>query len=213
MLHKPHRSPTVRRELPLITRRPMHSTYIQSRQLETMANPFPSTPDNHPFFCKRHQRQPTPKKRSPHPVVSLFSGAVAGGVEATTTYPFEFAKTRAQLQVGASGSRNLFAVLSQVAKSEGFGAIYTGCSTLIVGTAFKARVRFLSFDSIRKRLADERGVLSQAQGLLAGMAAGAVESIITVTTMERVNTALIDNAKSGGQRPEGIRATEESTTE
>ncbi|KAH5750647.1 hypothetical protein HBI17_097600 [Parastagonospora nodorum] len=142
----------------------------------------------------------TPKKtsvkQSPTAIVSLLSGAIAGGVEATATYPFEFAKTRAQLQASTTGSRNPFAVIANVAKSDGIGAIYTGCSTLIVGTAFKAGVRFLSFDSIRTRLADERGVLSPARGLLAGMMAGAVESVVAVTPTERVKTALIDNEKS-----------------
>jgi solute carrier family 25 citrate transporter 1 len=136
------------------------------------------------------------KKQAPTAIVSLLSGAVAGGVEATATYPFEFAKTRAQLQTGSSGSKNPFSVLAQAARSDGVGAIYTGCSTLIVGTAFKAGVRFLSFDSIRNRLADERGVLSPARGLLAGMLAGTVESVVAVTPTERVKTALIDNAKS-----------------
>jgi solute carrier family 25 citrate transporter 1 len=149
----------------------------------------------------------TPKasstKHSPSALVSLLSGAVAGGVEATATYPFEFAKTRAQLQAGTSGSRNPFTVLSQVARSDGIGAIYTGCSTLIVGTAFKAGVRFLSFDSIRNRLADERGVLSPARGVLAGMLAGVVESVVAVTPTERVKTALIDNAKSGANQYRG----------
>lgn len=141
--------------------------------------------------------KPIAKKQNPTALVSLLSGAIAGGVEATATYPFEFAKTRAQLvQSGAGGSKNPFAVLAQVAKSDGVGAIYTGCSTLIVGTAFKAGVRFLSFDSIRNRLADERGVLSPARGILAGMLAGTAESIIAVTPTERVKTALIDNAKS-----------------
>lgn len=135
-------------------------------------------------------------KPSPTALVSLLSGAIAGGFEAAATYPFEFAKTRAQLQTTTGGSKNPFTVLAQVAKSDGIGAIYTGCSTLIVGTAFKAGVRFLSFDSIRKRLADERGVLSPGRGLLAGMLAGAVESVIAVTPTERVKTVLIDSAKS-----------------
>ncbi|KAI4611300.1 uncharacterized protein J4E87_010585 [Alternaria ethzedia] len=136
------------------------------------------------------------KKQTPTALVSLLSGAVAGGVEATATYPFEFAKTRAQLQAGSGGSKNPFAVVAHVARTHGVGAIYTGCSTLIVGTAFKAGVRFLSFDSIRNRLADEHGVLSPARGVLAGMLAGSVESIVAVTPTERVKTALIDNAKS-----------------
>jgi solute carrier family 25 citrate transporter 1 len=143
------------------------------------------------------------KRASPTAIVSLFSGAVAGGVEATATYPFEFAKTRAQLQAGTGGSRNPFAVIANVARSDGIGSIYTGCSTLILGTAFKAGVRFLSFDSIRNRLADEKGVLSPARGILAGMMAGVVESVVAVTPTERIKTALIDDAKSGTQRYRG----------
>jgi solute carrier family 25 citrate transporter 1 len=151
---------------------------------------------------------PAPKtvpavKKTPTAAVSLFSGAVAGAVEATATYPFEFAKTRAQLQAGSSGSKNPFTVIANVARNDGVGALYTGCSTLILGTAFKAGVRFLSFDSIRNRLADERGVLSPMRGMLAGMLAGLVESIVAVTPTERIKTALIDDAKSGTRQFRG----------
>ncbi|KAM0335698.1 hypothetical protein ACHAQA_000748 [Verticillium albo-atrum] len=135
------------------------------------------------------------------PALSLFSGGVAGGVEATITYPFEFAKTRAQLQ--ASNSRNPMAVISQVVRQDGFRGVYTGCSTLILGTTFKAGVRFLSFDSIRNMLMDDEGRLSPARGMLAGMIAGAVESVVAVTPTERVKTALIDDAKSGTRRYKG----------
>ncbi|GKT44960.1 tricarboxylate transport protein [Colletotrichum spaethianum] len=149
------------------------------------------------------------------PGISLFSGGVAGAVEAAVTicfyyissvadywypskYPFEFAKTRAQLH--STGSKNPFAVLLQVARKDGPRAIYTGCSTLIIGTTFKAGVRFLSFDSIRNSLMDDKGHLTPARGILAGMIAGCVESVVAVTPTERVKTALIDDAKSGARR-------------
>ncbi|KAF4890075.1 Tricarboxylate transport protein [Colletotrichum fructicola] len=128
------------------------------------------------------------KKHKISPGVSLMSGGIAGGVEAATTYPFEFAKTRAQLY--ATKSKNPFAVITQVAKQDGLRAIYTGCSTLIIGTTFKAGVRFLSFDSIRNALMDEKGKLTPARGILAGMIAGCVESVVAVTPTERVKTAL-----------------------
>lgn len=125
-------------------------------------------------------------------------------------YPFEFAKTRAQLH--SSSSKNPFAVLLQVSRQDGPRAIYTGCSTLIIvrtqpfplfagygysvvliflqGTTFKAGVRFLSFNSIRNRLMDKHGRLTPARGILAGMVAGCVESVVAVTPTERVKTAL-----------------------
>ncbi|KAL5379315.1 hypothetical protein DPSP01_008587 [Paraphaeosphaeria sporulosa] len=152
-------------------------------------------------------KQSTPNsatKTSPPAHISLVAGAVAGGFEATATYPFEFAKTRAQLYAG--GSKNPFTVIVQVARANGFGAIYTGCSTLIIGTAVKAGVRFLSFDAIRSQLADECGVLSPGRGLLAGMLAGTVESVVAVTPTERIKTALIDDAKSHHQFRGGIHA-------
>lgn len=163
-----------------------------------LASPVPQLPQ------RKKAAVATPaKKTTPSAGVSLLSGAIAGGVEATITYPFEFAKTRAQLQSSAGGSKNPFTAIAQVARSDGVGAIYTGCSTLILGTAFKAGVRFLSFDAIRVRLADERGVLSPGRGILAGMMAGAVESVAAVTPTERIKTALIDDAKSSQRRFRG----------
>ncbi|BCS29358.1 uncharacterized protein APUU_70928S [Aspergillus puulaauensis] len=146
------------------------------------------------------------KKKTIPPIVSLAAGAVAGAVEASATYPFEFAKTRAQLSqkiaggVSAPVSKNPLAVILQTARQDGVRAIYTGCSTLILGTAFKAGVRFLSFDTIRNLLADSNGVLSPARGILAGMVAGVVESVVAVTPTERIKTALIDDARSSATR-------------
>ncbi|KAF2761117.1 tricarboxylate transport protein, mitochondrial precursor [Pseudovirgaria hyperparasitica] len=145
------------------------------------------------------------QKQKPTPGVSLFAGSIAGAVEATATYPFEFAKTRVQLH-GQSGSRNPFKIITQVARTEGIGAVYTGCSTLIIGTAFKAGVRFLGFDSIRNTLVDEKGKLSPMRGIFAGMVAGCVESVIAVTPTERVKTALIDDAKGARRFRGGFHA-------
>ncbi|CAG7956159.1 unnamed protein product [Penicillium salamii] len=140
--------------------------------------------------------------------VSLVSGGIAGAVEATITYPFEYSKTRVQLlDNSAIKTSNPLRLISQVAKQEGLGALYTGCSTLVIGTAAKAAVRFLSYDTIRNSLADDRGVLSPARGILAGMTAGAVESVLAVTPTERIKTALIDDAKGARQFKSSLHAT------
>ncbi|KAL2789332.1 mitochondrial carrier domain-containing protein [Aspergillus keveii] len=168
-----------------------------------------------PSVALTTQRHPQEKpKRTISPGVSLTAGAVAGAVEAAITYPFEFAKTRAQLSRSlvdvstAPISKNPFAVISQTARQDGIRAIYTGCSTLILGTAFKAGVRFLSFDSIKNILADADGRLSPARGILAGMVAGTVESAVAVTPTERIKTALIDDARSpnGRRYKDGLHA-------
>jgi solute carrier family 25 citrate transporter 1 len=59
------------------------------------------------------------------------------------------------------------------------------------GTTAKAGVRFLSYDTIRNALADDSGKLSAGRGILAGMVAGAVESVLAVTPTERIKTALL----------------------
>ncbi|KAF9880791.1 hypothetical protein CkaCkLH20_01833 [Colletotrichum karsti] len=50
---------------------------------------------------------------------------------------------------------------------------------------------------------DEEGKLTPARGILAGMIAGCVESIVAVTPTERVKTALIDDANSSPRKYKG----------
>jgi solute carrier family 25 (mitochondrial citrate transporter), member 1 len=74
--------------------------------------------------------------------------------------------------------------------SYGHQARLTARLTPEQGTTFKAGVRFLSYDTIRNMLMDDAGRLSPARGMVAGMIAGAFESIIAVTPTERIKTAL-----------------------
>ncbi|OOF96867.1 hypothetical protein ASPCADRAFT_515063 [Aspergillus carbonarius ITEM 5010] len=141
------------------------------------------------------------------PAVSLLAGGMAGGVEAATTYPFEFAKTRLQLGGNTGSTKNPFHLLRQVITAEGIGGIYIGCSSLIVGTMLKAGVRFLCFDSIKNQLVDDAGRLSTANGILAGMVAGGFESILAVTPTERIKTALIDDAQGPRKARGAIQGT------
>ncbi|KUJ07786.1 mitochondrial carrier [Mollisia scopiformis] len=150
------------------------------------------------------------KKTKPYisPYVSL-AGGVAGGFEAAMTYPFEFAKTKVQLR-GNSSTTNPLLVIRNVVQSDGIRALYTGCSKLVVGTAFKASVRFLSFDSIRNVLADDAGKLSPARGILAGMCAGIVESVVAVNphgeNKNSINFLRIDDAKREHRFHGGLHA-------
>ncbi|MCJ1448389.1 MAG: hypothetical protein MMC23_008904 [Stictis urceolatum] len=133
------------------------------------------------------------------PSVSLLAGAIAGGVEAASTYPFEFAKTRVQLREkkGVPTPRNPFKVVTQVLRDEGVRAIYKGCSSLVVGSLAKDGVRFLSYDTIKQSFSDpETGTLSPGRNMLAGMCSGIVASITAVTPTERIKTALIDDARN-----------------
>lgn len=140
-------------------------------------------------------RASTEQKVITTPLVSLVSGAIAGGVEAFATFPFEFAKTRLQLRSDGAAATSPYRLLRDTAARDGISSIYTGCGSLVAGTALKAGVRFITYDSIKTMLSDDTGRLSPARGMLAGMAAGAVESVVAVTPTERIKTALIDDAK------------------
>ncbi|KIW94942.1 uncharacterized protein Z519_04922 [Cladophialophora bantiana CBS 173.52] len=130
------------------------------------------------------------------PLVSLIAGGTAGGVEATITYPFEFAKTRVQLHE-QTPTRNPFLVIKHVIEQEGPRSLYKGCSTLVAGTVAKDAIRFISFDTIKAQFKDpETGTLSPLRNLMAGITAGVVASTFAVTPTERIKTALIDDARS-----------------
>lgn len=167
--------------------------------MQTAATPLVVAPQ--PSLQKQKSKQ-----TNIHPLVSLFAGSVAGGVEATVTYPFEYAKTRAQLRSAPGAQGNVLQMLRSTVSAEGISGIYTGCTTLVAGTAMKAGVRFLAFDSIKKQLVDKDGKLSTSRGIVAGMAAGAVESLLAVTPTERIKTALIDDAKGAKRFRSGPHA-------
>jgi len=155
------------------------------------------------------------RSQSTPPLVSFISGGVAGGVEGFLTYPFEFAKTRAQLHTPIKGtavnpSRNPFLIIPQIYKAEGLRAMYKGCGILVVGSIAKDGVRFLSFDTVKNAFKDpETGTLSSIGSMLAGMTAGLFASIFAVTPTERIKTALIDDARSSKKFTSSIHCIKE----
>ncbi|KAF3069411.1 Tricarboxylate transport protein [Trichoderma lentiforme] len=142
-------------------------------------------------------------KRGSTPAISFVSGSFAGGVECLVTYPFEFAKTSMQLQKSPVSSSPLV-MIRQLVRTQGVTALYTGCSSLVLGTMLKCGVRFFFFENIKLQLT--RVVPSDSvllHNVLAGMGAGAAESLLAVTPSERIKTALIDDAKTGKKQLRG----------
>ncbi|KAG8525837.1 uncharacterized protein KY384_000597 [Bacidia gigantensis] len=136
---------------------------------------------------------------------------MAQEVDAVFQYPFEFTKTRVQLQSegGCPVPRNPFVIVGQTLRQEGFRALYKGCSSLVIGSVAKDGVRFLVFDSIKNVFADsETGTLTPANNLLAGMVTGITASVFAVTPTERMKTAMIDDARKAKRfksTPQAVR--------
>lgn len=145
----------------------------------------------------------------PDPLKSLVAGGVAGAVEGVITYPFEFAKTRLQLvNKSAQTTRNPLVLIYSVARTQGVSALYVGCPAFVVGNTAKASVRFLGFDAIKRVLSDKNGQLSGPRGVLAGLGAGLLESVVAVTPSEAIKTGKIDDRQSPNPRyQDGTRGT------
>ncbi|GAA6023022.1 hypothetical protein JCM10207_002043 [Rhodosporidiobolus poonsookiae] len=140
---------------------------------------------------------------------SLLAGASAGAVESFVTYPTEFVKTSAQLQAAGGSATTPGAILRQTWQTRGVTGFYTGCGPVVAGNALKAGVRFLTYDTVRDALRDSEGKISPGRTVLAGLAAGAIESIAAVTPSEAIKTRLIENrrAAAGTALPSGTLAT------
>lgn len=138
---------------------------------------------------------------------SLCAGLIAGGVEATITYPTEYVKTQLQLQDGSPTGKKFKGPIDCAVKTirtQGVFALYRGLSALVIGTAAKAGVRFFTYDQIKTLLADENGNVSGPRSMLAGLGAGMVEATLVVTPTETIKTKLIHDANRPEPRYKGL---------
>eukprot|EP00939_MAST-03C_sp_MAST-3C-sp1_P001693 g1693.t1 len=123
-------------------------------------------------------------------LIAPMAGFLSAGLEISIVWPSEYAKTQLQLN---RGNRE-FRVFSHMYK-EGFG-IYRGLTPLLIGAPIQGLLRFGSLDFFNNLLRDpDTGKVGRASGLLAGISAGVMESIVVVTPMETVKTRLVDSGK------------------
>jgi solute carrier family 25 (mitochondrial citrate transporter), member 1 len=134
----------------------------------------------------------------PSAVRSIMAGMTAGAVEIAITYPFEFMKTRSQLNRRLPDSKKL--PWPRFPSKEW----YAGCTTLIIGNSLKAGVRFVAFDFYKDLLADADGKVSGPFTVAAGFGAGVTESLLAVTPFESIKTQLIDDRKRAQPRMRGF---------
>jgi solute carrier family 25 (mitochondrial citrate transporter), member 1 len=137
-------------------------------------------------------------KQKPSSLRSVLAGATAGAIEISITYPFEFAKTRSQLNRRLPDAEKL--PWPRFPSKEW----YAGCTTLIIGNSIKAGVRFVSFDAYKNLLADADGKVSGPRTVAAGFGAGITESLLAVTPFESIKTQLIDDRKRAQPRMRGF---------
>lgn len=114
----------------------------------------------------------------------LGSGAVAGIIGVSCTYPLDFAKTRLQKQVTAEYS-GVIDCLKKVRAKGGVSAWYSGLRPNLAGIIPEKAIKLAANDQLRHMLRDEHGKLSIGNELIAGAGAGFCQVVVT-TPMEIV---------------------------
>ena len=134
------------------------------------------------------------------PILGLLSGALAGSIEASVTYPLELAKTQAQLRFNRGWRHlNTKTFLQRKVAVDGISSLYTGVGSAVSGAALKVGLRYLIFDGTVHALKDKNGRSSNVDYAAAGIFAGIVESVLVATPSERIKTAMIDDANGAKQ--------------
>ena len=139
----------------------------------------------------------TTDRQRPSPLRSTLAGSTAGAVEIAITYPAEFAKTRSQLNRRLPDGQKL-------PRPKFDAQWYAGCTTLIIGNAIKAGVRFTAYDAYTNAMRDAEGRISGPATVVAGIGTGITESLLAVTPFESIKTQLIDDKKSSNPRLRGF---------
>eukprot|EP00658_Telonema_sp_P-2_P070096 TRINITY_DN59711_c0_g1_i2.p1 TRINITY_DN59711_c0_g1~~TRINITY_DN59711_c0_g1_i2.p1 ORF type:complete len:452 (-),score=95.02 TRINITY_DN59711_c0_g1_i2:269-1624(-) len=123
-------------------------------------------------------------------LVAPMAGFLSAGLEISLVWPTEYAKTQLQL----NRTNKDFKILKHL-RAQGL-SIYRGLTPMLIGAPFQGLLRFGSLDLMNNMFRDpETGKVGRFSGLLAGISAGCLESVLVVTPMETVKTRLIDSGK------------------
>eukprot|EP01084_Bolivina_argentea_P155770 271447_1 len=144
------------------------------------------------------------QKKSSNPIVSLTSGCIAGGIEATAVWPMEYMKTQLQLQARLPVGKvpkftGVFSGIAFTVKTEGFLALYRGLFPTLLGSIPKAGIRFGGNSMLKEKLADKHGKLTAPKQFAAGFGAGLIEAVLVVVPVETVKTKAIEGGMNFGK--------------
>eukprot|EP00842_Homolaphlyctis_polyrhiza_P002149 jgi/Hompol1/2935/HPOL_003060-RA len=134
----------------------------------------------------------------------LASGGIAGCCEALACHPLDTIKVRLQLSSGRKFNalsaealpqkrKSFITVGRQIVQKEGFLSLYKGLGPVVAGIVPKMAIRFTSFEYYKELLAGVNAngkSATSAQIFLAGLGAGATESVLVVTPMDVIKIRL-----------------------
>ncbi|MEQ2227656.1 hypothetical protein ILYODFUR_000494 [Ilyodon furcidens] len=121
-------------------------------------------------------------------LVHAVAGAMGSVTAMTVFFPLDTAKSRLQVD-DKRKSQSTPVILAEIAKEEGFLALYRGWFPVISSLCCSNFVYFYTFNALKKVAASGPGKPRPGKDLLMGMVAGVVNVILT-TPMWVVNTRL-----------------------
>lgn len=124
-----------------------------------------------------------------HPLKSIISGGITGGIEISITYPTEFLKTKMQLYKEYSQKGLAYTVKDTYAK-DGIRGFYRGLPVLLFFSIPKTGVRFGANQALKNNVFTDYKT-NRLSNFLAGVGAGITEAIFVVTPQETLKTKLI----------------------
>lgn len=122
-------------------------------------------------------------------------------------YYLQFVKTKMQLARSMHGANPYKGPLDcaiQTVKEKGVLGLYSGVSTIAVGSFCKAAVRFFSYDTINRYVTDNGRRKGQQYTVLSGLGAGICEAVFAVTPTETIKTKIIHDQFSASPRYKGL---------
>ena len=139
------------------------------------------------------------------PLLTLVAGCLAGGIEATATWPLEYIKTQMQAKrkiVVRSGPASgvvsvpqpyttIVGGITHTVRTNGFFSLYTGLTPTLLLSLPKVGIRFGANQQLRNLFRSDNGNVSIGASFSAGTLAGIAEAILVVTPQETIKTKLI----------------------
>jgi len=125
----------------------------------------------------------------------ITAGGLAGAMEALCCQPLDTIKVRMQLsksgRLPGTKARGFLATGVMIVRRETPLALYKGLGAVLSGIVPKMAIRFASFETYKRWLADpESGKTAVGNIFLAGLGAGTTEAILVVNPMEVVKIRL-----------------------
>ncbi|KAF9507079.1 hypothetical protein BS47DRAFT_1378002 [Hydnum rufescens UP504] len=145
-------------------------------------------------------------------VIHATSGAAAGVVAMTLTYPLIFLSTRAAVQT-RQVNKSLYDVVVHIIKTEGITGLYTGLNSSLMGVGITNGFYYYFYEQTREGLLKRRPkgasqALTTLESMLTGLVAGSATTILcnpiwVVQTTQAVQTVQ-DLSSSGHSQPSRV---------